>query len=403
MRFKFVFLLMLGIALLEACQNDASHENHKTEGNSYYTCPMHPNVKSDSPGACPVCNMSLVKVEQSKDEHEGHERKGNFITLNARQQLLAGIETDTVQFQNIISSSVKLGKVVIDEEQVTTVSSRVKGRIDRLYVRSWGTFVKKGDPIYAIYSEELLADEKEYRSLIKRKNEDSVSNRFLENMLDASKNKLLLWGLSNKQISDLSRKEQLDPLVVYYAPTGGYVSDLEVSEGMYVEEGSPVMRLAGLKDVWVEAQIYTDEITEGNSTFQIMSESSPETTFEGKLVYNTPVLEDGRKIQLLRIRVKNEEYKLIPGMMVYVSPDSESNSVLTVPKSALLLEKMKTVWVKTDMNTFEQRMVTTGVENKEWVEIRSGLKEGELVVSSGAYLINSEFVLKKGGGQRHDH
>lgn len=120
-------------------------------------------------------------------------------------------------------------------------------------------------------------------------------------------------------------------------------------------------------------------------------------------MFNNPSIEADRKIQLLRISVDNAENKLIPGMMVYVNPKKTTQFVLAVPKSAVLLEKMKTVWIKTDSITFEQRMVKAGKENKYFVEILSGIKEGEIVVTSGAYLISSEFILKSGAGQRHDH
>ena len=114
-------------------------------------------------------------------------------------------------------------------------------------------------------------------------------------------------------------------------------------------------------------------------------------------------MEEGRKIQLIRISVDNTKNKLIPGMMVYVNPKKVSQPVLSVPKSAVLLEKMKTVWIKIDETTFEQRMVETSAENKYFVEILSGIKEGEIIVTSGAYLISSEFILKSGAGQRHEH
>jgi Cu(I)/Ag(I) efflux system membrane fusion protein len=172
---------------------------------------------------------------------------------------------------------------------------------------------------------------------------------------------------------------------------------------MYVEEGTPLMKLTRLNQVWVEAQIYTNEKMSSNNLFQIFSQSSPNEIFYGRLVFNNPSVESGRKIQLLRISVDNTKRKLIPGMMVYISPKKSTQPVLLIPKSAVLLEKMKTVWIKTDETTFEQRMIETGTENNYFVEVLSGLKAGDIVVTSGAYLISSEFILKSGAGQRHDH
>lgn len=400
MKQKIIFLFIAVSLLFESCENeDNNHSDH--ESAVYYTCPMHPSVQSHTPGSCPVCNMSLIKVKKIEKSHEGH--KGNFITLDERQQLLAGIETDTVKFNTIIPASTILGTIAIDEEQVTTISSRVKGRIEKLYIKSPGEYVQEGNPLYDIYSEELFADENEFIALSDKKQTDNTINKFLDDMLTASKSKLMLWGLTENQIAELKKNKAATPRITFFPPAGGYVTEVQIKEGMYVNEGSPLIKLAGLKQVWVEAQVYTNEKMISNNLFQIMSTSTPDEIYNGKLVFNNPSVEEGRKIQLLRIRVENTKNKLIPGMMVYVNQKKETQPVLSVPKSAVLLEKMKTVWIKTDATTFEQRMVETGIENKYLYEIVSGIKEGEIIVKTGAYLISSEFILKSGAGQRHEH
>lgn len=392
--------IFLSILILAGCKN--GHKNHQTTSDSYYTCPMHPSVMSSTPGACPVCNMSLIKVEKKENKHAS--KQGNFITIEKQQQQLAGIKTDTVKFQNIFSSSTILGTVAIDEEQVTTISSRVKGRIDKLYIKTSGEYIRKGNPVYAIYSEQLFADVKEFLALSENKINSNAENKLL-NDISASKNKLLLWGLSEKQIEELEKNKSASPQIIFYAQTEGYVTDVLVKEGEYVEVGTPLIKLTSLNQVWIDAQVYSNEIEKisGSNSFQVFSETYPDEIYTGRLVFSNPSLENGRKVQLLRLKVDNSKNKLIPGMMVYVSPKQNSKPVLAVPKSALLLEKMKTVWVLAHDNTFEQRMVETGVENKHWIEITSGLKPGDIVVTEGAYLISSEFILKSGAGQRHEH
>ena len=400
MKQKIIFLFIAVSLLSGSCKNeDSNHSDH--ESAVYYTCPMHPSVQSNFPGACPVCNMSLIKVEKTKKQDEKH--KGNFITLDKRRQQLAGIEIDTAKISNIVPTSTILGTVAVDEEQVTSISSRVKGRIDKLFVKSSGEYLRKGNPVYGIYSEELFADEKEFLALTEKKQKNSTTNTFLNDMLSASKNKLLLWGLSEHQIAIIEQNKTASPQIIFYSQAEGYVTEVPVKEGMYVDEGTILIKLSGLKQVWVEAQVYTNEKINDNSTFQIYSATSPNEIYNGHLVFNNPSVEEGRKIQLLRIRVDNIKNELFPGMMVYVNPPQNIKRVLTVPKSAVLLEKMKTVWVLAHDNTFEQRMVETGSENKYLIEILSGIKEGEIIVTSGAYLISSEFILKSGAGQRHDH
>lgn len=402
MKQKIIFLSIAILFALAGCKSkNENHAGHDT--GTYYTCPMHPTVKSNSPGSCPVCNMSLIKVEKQNNEHA--QQEGNFITIEKQQQQLAGIKTDTVKFQTIIPASTILGTVAIDEEQVTTISSRVKGRIDKLYIKTSGEYIRKGNPVYAIYSEQLFADEKEFLALSEKRTNNTTGNELLDDMLSASKNKLLLWGLSEKQIAELGKNKSASQQIIFYAQTEGYVTEILVKEGAYVEAGTLLFKLTELNQVWIDAQVYSNEIGKisGSSSFQIFSETYPDEIYAGRLVFSNPSVEDGRKVQLLRLKVDNSKNKLIPGMMVYVSPKQNSKPVLAVPKSAVLLEKMKTVWVLAHDNTFEQRMVETGTENKFWIEILSGLKEGETVVTEGAYLISSEFILKSGAGQRHEH
>jgi membrane fusion protein, copper/silver efflux system len=393
-----LFLISI-VALLMNCKDQRNQAG--IENGSYYTCPMHPSVRSSSPGSCPICNMSLIKVEvQDKTQETVN---GNFVHLTARQQMLAGIKTDTARLHAITPTSTILGTVTVDEEQVTTISSRAKGRLDRLYIKTEGEQVRKGIPVYSIYSEELLADEKEFLSLIGKAGQSNSANSLIDEMRTASKNKLLLRGLTENQILELTKSENPSAHITFYSQASGYVTEVLIQEGAYVEEGTLLMELSGLTQVWVEAQVYTNENLADNNSFQIHSEAWPDEIYNGRLAFINPFIEEGRKIQLLRIRVENKYNHLIPGMMVYVGPSKITKPVLSVPKSAVLLEKMKTVWIRNDENTFEQRMVETGTENKHLLEITSGLKEGDIIVTEGAYAISGEFILKSRAGKKHEH
>lgn len=403
-----ILILLFSFFILAGCKN--GHENHEATSDSYYTCPMHPSVVSITPGACPVCNMSLIKVERKENIHAG--QQGNFITIDKRQQELAGIKTDTVRLRNITSASAIVGTVAIDEEQVRTISSRAKGRVDKLFIKTTGAFLKIGSPLYSIYSEQLQADEKEYLSILQKSKTVSTTTKFTNELVSAAKNKLLLWGVNEKQISELESSGKSNPIFTFYSSEVGYVTEVNITEGMYVEEGSPLVKITSLNQVWVEAQIFSNEISgiAESKIFQIFSESNPDEVYKGILVYNNPIVEEGKRIHLLKIRVSNSGGKLTPGSLVSVIPEKSFANVLAVPKSAVLLENlpagrqgMKTVWVLAHDNTFQQRMVETGTENRYWIEILSGMKTGEIVVTDGAYLINSEFILKSGAGHRHEH
>lgn len=393
--------LWFSVFFTVACNRN--NQNEQATSGSYYTCPMHPTVVSNSPGSCPVCNMSLVKIEKKTNQLADYE--GNFVTIDRQKQELAGIKTDTVSFRNILPSATLTGTVTIDEEQVRVISSRVKGRIDSLFVKTTGVYLKSGSPVYSIYSEKLQADKKEYLSLFEKSNTADATAELTKEFAEAAKNKLLLWDLSEQQISDLEKSGKASPLITFYSSEAGYVTEVNITEGMYVEEGSTLLKITSLHQVWVEAQIYPNEVSSitENKSFQVFSENNPEEVYTGKLAYSNPVIEEGKRIYLLKIRVNNSKGNLIPGTLVSVLPEKSSANVLAVPKSAVLLEKMKTVWVLVNENTYEQRMVETGIENNYWIEIKSGLQQGEVVVSEGAYLINSEFILHYGAGQRHEH
>lgn len=389
-----VVLLVLG------CKNEPKHPlGH--EGDWYYTCSMHPSVVSNSPGSCPICNMSLIKVQKKLQSHT--QQVGNVVRLSTRQQMLAGIKTDAAQLRTIMPFGKILGTVVIDEEQLLTISSRVKGRIDKLFVKTSGEYVHKGSPLYAIYSEQLLADQKEFVALSEKQKQNTVGNQFLADMLMASRNRLSLWGLTEKQLSALEELKNPSSLLTFYSPSEGYVLEVNVKEGVYVDEGALLIKMAQLKQVWVAAQVYTSEKPSKAKFFQVFSIAKPNEVYNARLVFDNPTVEAGRKVHLLRLRVDNVNGKLIPGTMVYVSQQENRKPVLSVQKSAVLLEKMKTIWVMTDQNTFEQRMVTTGIENQQFIEILSGLQHGEQVVTDGSYLISSEFILKSGTENRHSH
>lgn len=396
-RLNFYFLLwLLPLFFNVGCESNSAETN--AESDSYYTCPMHPTVKSNSPGACPVCNMSLIKAQEQAHQHT--ENAANTVTLTARQQALGGILIDTLKQTSTNTSTAILGTVSIDKEQQTTINSRVNGRIDKLFIKTSGEIVQKGNPVYSIYSEQLLADEKEYILLLEQK----PHTDFIIEMLQASKNKLLLWGLTTQQIVALETTKKTDPLVTFFAQESGYVFSVNVQEGAYVNEGTPLIQLSKLTTVWVEVQLYADEIAKINTSnfVTVYSEFAPNELYIGKLVYTNPTIEKNKKIHLMRVRVENKYNKLFPGMMVFVAPQQQQK-VLTINKSAIIRGKMNAVWVKTSPTTFEQRMVELGAESSTQIEIISGVKENEAVVIAGSYLINSEFILKNGATQVHQH
>jgi len=367
--------------------------------NVFYTCPMHPEIVQHTSGSCPICGMDLVKVEKKNATADEN------IMLSDQQIQLGNIRVDTVGKNAIGNETILTATLNIDETKSTTVSARVSGRIERLYFKNEGDYIPKGAKLYDLYSEELNNAKQEYLLALEKQRVLDNSIIDLKQFIQSAKTKLLLWGMSEAQISELERTKKASALTSFYSPTSGYVTMLEGHEGDYIMEGGTIVRLANLSSLWAEAQVYTSQLSEfdakGSATVQF-----PELGKEvkGSIQLVNPEINPDTRINLVRVSIPNVANQLKPGMPAYVVLRNRQRNSLTLPIDAVIRnEKMNTVWLQIDRNTFKSIMVQTGLENNGLIEIRSGLKEGDVVVTSGAYLLNSEFIFKKGSNPTAGH
>ena len=383
-----IFILMLSFS----CKKEA----HQQAVEEYYTCTMHTSVRSDKPGACPVCGMELLKVKKTNESIEGMD--STMLTLDDEKQMLANITIDTVRFTLINNQTTLTGTVSADENKLTTISSQVQGRIDRLFVRQEGEHIVNGQALYSIYSEELLADLNDYLSALQQHDKFPGQQSTVDALIQGGRKKLMLWGMTEKQIKNLESSQQASALLTYYSGYTGFVAKLLVNEGEYTQIGQPLFQIADLSSVWVETQVYTNEINYFNERTEasIRIEAFPQKIFKAKVVFENPSIEENSKINLVRFRIDNKDNMIKTGMMARVTINHHAKQTLVIPKTALLIGRMTMVWIEVMPGMFESRTVETGIENKKFVEILSGLKEGERVVTTGAYLLNSEFILKQG-------
>jgi len=197
----------------------------------------------------------------------------------------------------------------------------------------------------------------------------------------------------------LQRKGLPEPLQTVYAEHSGIIAEVLVTMGDYVMEGSPVYKLTDLSSVWVEAQVYASEAATipENTSAEVTFSSFPGKKSEGKITFANPELQSNSKLALVRIEIPNTEHALTPGMQAYITLRTNKKEALAVPSSAVLHDSHgATVWLKKSPGSYEPRMVQIGMENKEYTEILSGIEEGDAVVTSGAYLLQSEYIFKKG-------
>jgi Cu(I)/Ag(I) efflux system membrane fusion protein len=388
------FLAML---LLSACKNKKTAETAKSD--TYYTCSMHPQIMQEKPGTCPICHMDLIPVAKSNESKDE-------LMLSDEQIQLGNIQTDTLGHSLAGDKVVLTATLNFDEMKVNTVSARITGRIDRLYFKNTGDYVKKGDHLFDLYSEELNTAKQEYLAALERQQTLGNSIVDFKQLLQSAKNKLMLWGVSEAQIDALAKTKQFSPLTAFYSTATGYVTELPVKEGQYVMEGGVVVKLADLSTLWAEAQVYASQLAsvdyKGVATVQLPEMPGKEIT--GKVTFANPEISADTRINLLRVSIPNSGNQLKPGMPAYVVLKGRAGNTTTLPIDAVLRDgKMAMVWVQTAKNTYKRKMVETGLESGDRIEIKSGLQNGDVVVITGAYLLNSEYVFKKGGEAVEEH
>jgi membrane fusion protein, copper/silver efflux system len=315
--------------LWAACKGKKAPAATKTD--TYYTCSMHPQIMQDKPGTCPICHMDLIPVNRSNESKDE-------IMLSDEQIQLGNIQADTLG-QALIGDKVVLTATLnFDEMKVNTVSARITGRIDRLYFKNTGDFVKKGDHLFDLYSEELNTAKQEYLAALER--QQALGNSIIDfkQLLQSAKNKLLLWGMSESQIDALAKTKQFSPLTAFYSTATGFVTELPVKEGQYVMEGGVVIKLADLSTLWAEAQVYASQLAsvdyKGVATVQLPDMPGKEIT--GKVTFANPEISADTRINLLRVSIPNTGNQLKPGMPAYVILKSSAGNAMTLPLDAVL-------------------------------------------------------------------
>jgi Cu(I)/Ag(I) efflux system membrane fusion protein len=395
---RFIIIALIAVLSLISCK---SKKEVPIDPNTYYTCSMDPQVVEYKPGKCPICKMDLTavkkKIGESKDELE----------LSEQQIQLGNIQTDTIRNGTIGDQLVLTGTLNFDQMKASSVSSRIMGRVEKLYYKNLGDYVKKGTPLYDLYSEELNNAKQEYLLALDKKkllSKDAVID--FDQLIQSAKNKLLLWGLTATQIGELASTKKATPTTTYFSNTAGYITQLDIREGDYVMEGGTIIKLADLSTLWAEAQVYTSQLAEVNRNSEAIVQLPGiiNKEIKGHIEFVNPEIDANTRINLIRVSIPNPNNQLKPGMPALVLLKSPQRQTLTLPIDAVIRDsKGATVWIKTNKNTFKSVMVQTGLESDDRIEIKSGLKINDIVVKKGAYLLHSEFIFKKGATPMEQH
>jgi membrane fusion protein, copper/silver efflux system len=358
--------------------------------NDVYTCPMHPSVISDKPGACPVCGMALVKKTALKEARMEELKTLETVSLSPTQRVLANISTVPVEKTSMSKLIDVVGVVDVAETQQATVSARFRGRIDKLYVDYTGVYVKKGEPLFDMYSPDLVSSQQEFILSL---------NGNQQPLIDGMKERLRLnYGMTDAQIQRLEQARTMQPTVQFNSPISGTVVLKQVQTGQYVDEGTVLYQLADLSKVWIYLDVYENDISfvHTGEIVHITTEAYPDLEFTGRVTFIDPVLNPETRTIRVRTEFDNRLGKLKPQMFVKAQIHVEPKTTLTVPSSAVMFNGRRTVvWVETKPNTFEPRDVLLGQSNDTEYEVLEGLHEGDMVASSGGFLIDSESALQQ--------
>ena len=374
-----------------------------------YTCSMHSFIIKDKPGLCPICGMELIKKidttvkavakpadqKQQADMHE-------HVTLSDKQRIMANVATVEAKTETLNKEINAVGIVQYNQSRQTKVTAWTAGRLEKLNVNSIGAFVSKDKPVAEIYSPDLVATQQEYllalksRAQLKNSPIASISQNG-EGLVASAKQRLLLFGVKESQISELERSGKPNIRIPIYSPFSGVVIEKMVQQGQYVAMGEALFNIADLSSVWVEVEVYENEFSNIHigQLVEIRSQSFPDKPSTGRIAFVYPFLDPKTRTVKARLELANPGMKLKPEMFVNAIIRVPLSPSLVVPVTALMnTGKRKVVWVESSPGMFESRTVQVGQQSGEKVQILSGLQAGDKVAVSGGYLIDSESQLK---------
>ena len=434
-----VATIVASVGLLAGCGRTQSGASTGEAGNqkTLYTCGMHPQVIQDKPGNCPICGMKLtpirkqagtsntaaapsgerkvkyykstmtpgeVKPGPGKDsmgmdmvavyEEEAAAAQSSAITVDPVTTQNMGIRTAVVTRGPLRRAIRTVGVIDYNETTLADVTTKFKGWVEKLYVNATGQLVMRGDPLFEIYSPELYSAQREYLLV-------SGTNAGANASLRASaRTKLKFLDVSDEQIAELERTGQPRKTLSIFAPQDGFVVEKMVVQGQMVDPGMKLYRLADIGLVWVQAQIYEQDLVylKLGQEAMVTLDYLPDREFRGRVTYVYPNVDEKTRTARVRMEFHNPGYFLKPGMFATVRVTSELEaSALLVPDMAVLRSGEKnTVFVALEEGKFEPRTVTLGPQAEgDSYQVVSGLKEGERIVTSGQFMLDSESQLRE--------
>jgi Cu(I)/Ag(I) efflux system membrane fusion protein len=353
----------------------------------YWHDPMVPGQKFDKPGKSPYMDMDLVPVYADDVQAEG------TVNVSPGVQQSLGVRIVEVQKGTVASSLQAVGNVAFNERDVALVQARSNGYVERLYARAPLDAVRKGQPLLQLYVPDWVAAQEEYLA-VKR----MAASAATDGLEGAALQRMRLAGMTDEQIRQVAARGSVSPRITLTAPVGGVITELAAREGMTVVAGAPLLRISGLRTVWVNAEVpeaAAAQVRPGRPV-QATTPAYPGTTFSGKIESLLPEVDPATRTLKARVELANPDGKLVPGMFATVRlAPAASQDVLLVPSEAVIQTGTRTVVITAlGGGRFAPAEVVLGAESNGQTEVREGLSAGQKVVASGQFLIDSEASLR---------
>lgn len=373
---------------LSSASDDSALEHAAKHLDPKYVCPMHPQIVRDEEGSCPICGMDLVAKMIDPDQG-----KRPTVQVSSAVVQSMGIRTDHAKFDTLWKYIPTVGRVAYDETRLVHVHPRTAGWMEKLALRAEGDPVSRGQALGELYSPDILAAQVDFLIALEQNGAKANSQR-----IDKARNRLRLLGVHEATISRIQQRGKTQNRVPLLAPGKGVVSKLNVREGMYVEPGMEILTIADLSRIWVMVDVFEQQIdwlAEGLSA-EIRVPAYPGRVWEGTVDYIYPELDPKARTLQVRLGFDNPDGLLKANMfadvVIYGGPKRDT---LTIPREALIETGERSSVVKAlGDGRFQPVDVVVGMQAGGRVEILSGLNEGDQVVTSGQFLIDSESSLQ---------
>lgn len=359
--------------------------NTKNADNTKYVCPMHPHVISDVPGTCPICGMTLEKVTVNASVEE------IVVGVSGGMQQALGMRTQKVNKGSLYRRVNTIGTVEYDQDAISHMHTRITGWVEGVMVHNVGQKVKKGQLMYELYSPELINAQDDYMQALDYFKQDKQRGT---NLKQKARQRLSLLGVAEHLIAKLETSGETIYKMPFYAPQDGVVSQLDLRDGMYIQPGNTLVELVDLSNVWVIADVFENEqswLSLGRSV-EITAAAQGIFSLESSIDYIYPELDPVTRALRVRVKIANPKALLRPGTLVDVSLfGGPKHDIITIPAEALILTgRENRVVVQREATGFASIAVKVGMLAQGQAEIIEGLEEGDHVVVSGQFLLDSE-------------